>query len=340
MLNIFDNDAFSVVSLTTSINKLPYTPSRIGQMGLFSSKGVPTLSAVIEEQDGMLMLITSAARGTHPNVYGGNGRKARILRIPHFPLEGEVKADDVQGVRAFGSEDQLESVVTTVNDKLGGMRQSFEVTHEWLRLGALKGIVIDGDGSTTLYNLFTEFGLVQTEVDFDFTDATLNVKQKALDTIRLIEDALGGTTYNHVHAVCGNDFFDALVSHAVVKEAFDRYQESAFFRQQQAAIGNQPGGFEYGGIFWENYRGHIGAQAFVDADTAHFFPVGIPELFQSIWGPANFIESVNTIGQPIYAKQAPQKFETGVDLHTQSNALMICNRPKCLVKGNSTAGST
>ena len=48
--------------------------------------------------------------------------------------------------------------------------------------------------------------------------------------------------------------------------------------------------------------------------------------------PADFNETVNTLGQPLYAKQEPRKFERGTDLHTQSNPLPMCHRPGVLVK--------
>ena len=47
---------------------------------------------------------------------------------------------------------------------------------------------------------------------------------------------------------------------------------------------------------------------------------------------ADFNETVNTIGQTLYAKQEPRKFDRGTDLHTQSNPLPMCHRPGVLVK--------
>jgi len=51
-----------------------------------------------------------------------------------------------------------------------------------------------------------------------------------------------------------------------------------------------------------------------------------------ITAPADFNETVNTLGQPLYAKQEPRKFDRGTDLHTQSNPLPICHRPGLLIK--------
>ena len=37
---IFGSSAFSMVALTDAINKMPYVPGRIGQLGLFREQGV------------------------------------------------------------------------------------------------------------------------------------------------------------------------------------------------------------------------------------------------------------------------------------------------------------
>lgn len=327
MLDVFKTDAFSLLSLTAAINKLPYVPGRLGAMGLFKEQGITTLTAMVEEQAGKLALIPTAARGTMPNVLGKGTRTARVFRVPHVPLNTAVMADEVQGVRLFGSEDSTETVTAVVNDKLEAMRQSHELTHEWHRVGAVKGLVLDADGSSTIYDLFDEFGLVQTEVNFDFANADLDVKAKALELKRAVETALGGTPFQRIHAMCGDDFFDALVGHPKVENAFELYTSGAFYHEDQRE------GFEYpNGVVWENYRGQVGATKFFADEEGYAFPVGAPDLFFHWSAPANFMETVNTVGQKIYAKQEVMKFDVGVELHTQSNPLLICTRPQCLIK--------
>ena len=71
---------------------------------------------------------------------------------------------------------------------------------------------------------------------------------------------------------------------------------------------------------------------FIAAGEAHAFPVGTIDTFGTYVAPADFNETVNTLGQPLYAKQDSRKFERGTDLHTQSNPLPMCHRPGVLVK--------
>ena len=333
MNDVFSSDAFGIVALTNAINALPYQPMRIGQLGIFQEQGVPTTSVALEFDGKTLRLIPTKARGAPATANTRDGRTVRSFAVPHIPLEDVVLPEDYQNVRRFGSNEQLEGVGEVIARRLSSMRSKLETTIEYHRLGAVQGIIKDADGSTTIHNLFTDFGVSQDTVGFELATSTTKVRKKCLAVLRLIETALGGIGYTTVRAVCGKDFFEALISHADVETAYQRYQDGSQLR-------NDPrySGFEFAGIFFEEYRGSIAGSGgsavnFVDVDNAHFFPTGLPDLFMNYWAPADFVETANTVGLPFYAKQEMRKMGRGVDLHAQTNPLCICTRPKSLVKG-------
>lgn len=326
MLDIFNSSAFDVVSLTDAINKLPALPSEIGASGLFEEQGINTTTLVLEERDGVISLIQSQPRGGPANQNRSGSRKVRSFSVLHLPLEDAVMADEVQGVRLFGSDNQLETVASKVNDKLQEMKTNHEVTKEHLRIGALKGVILDADGSE-IYDLFDEFGLEQTSKAFKVSSADTDIRAVCVTIRRAIEAALGATPFSGVECLCSPGFFDALTGHAMVKAAFDRWQAGEFLRTDLRK------GFTFGDITFKEYNHTVGTRKFIADNQAHFYPVGAPGLFKTYNAPANFIETVNTIGLPYYAKREIRKFGTGMDLHTQSNPLPICRRPACLIKG-------
>ena len=331
MLDIFSNDAFSITSLTDAINKMPYLPGQVGQLGIFKESGVATTSIMIEEKEGSLSLIPTSPRGAPATQNKHNKRKARSLLTTHLSLEDTILADEVQGVREFGSEMAVQSVQTVVNERLGEMATKHDLTLENLRLGAIKGEIIDADGATVLYNLFDEFNVTaNSDVDFDLDNTSPDngaIKKLCHQIKRTIESELGAVPYDHIHAFCSASFFDALVTHEEVTEAYDRFQEGIFLRQGQAR-----GQFDYGGIIFEEYRGGSGCS--IEDGEVRLFPVGVQGLFRQYNAPADFVETVNTIGLPRYAKQAvDMEFGRWVKLHTQANPLPICTRPKALLKG-------
>lgn len=329
MLNVFTGDAFNVVALTRAINKAPFKPGRIGEIGLFEEQGVRSVTVVVEELSGVLSILGHKPRGGPANQHRRGQRKARSFTCYHMPLEDTIHADDIQGVRLFGSEDETETADNAVNDVLESMRQQHEVTREWLRAGAIAGVVVDGESAKTV-NLFAEFGQAETDVDFLIGTTTTDMRQKCLEVKDAVETALGALPYDHVHALCGQNFFRRFIAHPEVKYAYQQFQEGRFLRDDPRS------GFEFGSIIFEEYRGNVGSKPFIPAGNARFFPVGAPDLFIEHFGPADFMETANTIGLPYYAKQAPMEFDRGVKVHSQSNPLPICTIPACLVKGSSS----
>jgi len=327
LLDIFKSDAFGLASLTDAINRMPYKPARIGEMGIFESQGVTTRAIMVEENNGVLSLLPTKRPGEPATQARAGKRTMRSFTVPHIPFNDTVLASSVQGVRKFGSENETEGVAEVVNNRLAEMRQSHEATLEYHRVGAIHGSLLDADGATEIYNLFTEFGVTETTVDFVFATATTDVRDTCITVIEAIEDALQNAPFTKVRAICGSTWFRALIGHDSVKDAYYRFQDSVNLRNDPRK------GFEFGGITFEVYRGSIGSVDFINTSQARFFPEGVPGLFKTYYAPADFIETANTIGLPMYAKQKVMDYDRGIEIHTQSNPLCLCTRPLVLVKG-------
>lgn len=327
MLDAFSPSAFSMMNLISAMKKLPYSPRRIGQMNLFEDKPIATNIAVLERLDGTLSLLPITPWGGEASVAPRDLRKVRNFTVPQRAHEDIVRAADVMGIRAFGSESELEGVVGVVNAKLEAMKARHDVTHEQGWAGALRGIIYDADGSTVVYNLFTEFGISETETDFVLGTAGTDVQGKCATVKQAIEDALGGLGYGHIHCLAGATWFKAFRTHATVADAFAIHKENEFAREDQRH------GFDFGGITFEEYIGNVSGVAFIPLTVARFFPVGVPGLFIDVLAAADFVETVNTPGQRYYAKQEPLELNRGVKLHTQSNTLPLCTIPLVLNKG-------
>ena len=198
-------------------------------------------------------------------------------------------------------------------------------------MGALKGVILDADG-TTIYDLYSEFGITAKSVNFVLGTAGTEVLLKVLEVKRHMEDNLKGEFMSGIHCLCSSGFFDALTTHAKVKEAYARW------KQGQILFSDNRTHFSFGGVTFEEYRGQAtdadgNVRKFIADDEAHFFPLGTATTFRTYFAPADFNETANTLGLPLYAKQEPRKFGRGTDLHTQSNPLPVCLRPEILVKG-------
>lgn len=340
MLDIFNNEVFSVTSLTDAINELKFKPGRIGELGIFSTEGVDTTTIAIEKKGDILTIVPPTPRGAPGTTIAKERRDLRALMIPHFEINDAVMAEEVQNVRAFGTERALETVMMKVGQRQQTHVINFAVTEEHARMGAIKGIVTYADGSTL--NLFNEFGVTPLPtVDFDLDNASApdgSLRKKCADIIRKMSEALGGIPFSGVHGVVGDNFFDDLLSHPEVRETFKGWSEAQILREGYVGPNRSVYGiFEFGGIVFENYRGAVvDGKAFIDTDEAHLFPTGVPGLFKTAYAPADYIDTVNTLGQRLYTKQYRMPNEKGIHLDTQMNALQYCTRPRVLIKGKRT----
>lgn len=336
ILDIFNNDAFSVSSMTAAMQEVSYKPSRIGQMGLFQTENIDTLDVAIEKADAeSLVLIPSSPRGGAGNTRDHAKRSLRKLGVPHFQRDDAVFADEVQGVRALGATEAVETLVGKIARKAANHSQDFALTEEYHRLNVIKtGNLLDADGSV-LYDYQSEFGEnMQSEVNFALPTAKDGALRKACaGVVRNIANTLGGLPYTSIHALCGDAFFDDLIANPEVRETYKNHADAASLRG--AYVGDGAGGswgfFEFGGIVWENYRG--GGSISIDTDKCHIFPTGVPQLFKTVYAPADYIETVNRPGQRLYAKQWRMPNDKGVELEFQMNALHYCTRPRALMSG-------
>ena len=331
MLNPFALDAFNMVALTKSINILPNNYGRVREMNLMPFKGQRVRSIIVEEKNGVLNLLPTMPPGSPGTVGKVGKRTVRSFTVPHIPHDDSILPEAYEGVRSFGQENELVAVSQVVNDKLQTMRNKHAITLEHLRMGALKGVILDADGST-IYNLYTEFGITKKVVDFVLgTDAT-KIANKCREVVRHIEKNLKGETMTKVHCLVDESFFDKLITHPLVKEAYANWSAAA-----DMLAGDKRKGFTFGGITFEEYAGTATdaagtARKFIANDFGHAFPLGTMGSFETILAPADFVETANTLGIELYAKQQERKFGRGVDLHTQSNPLPICYRPAVLVE--------
>ncbi|MDP2262675.1 MAG: major capsid protein [Hydrogenophaga sp.] len=325
-LDIFNDNAFGVTSMITAINEAPHVPTMLGDMRLFTEEGMSTTSAFIEMEGETLSLVPAAERGAPGKTDDKRKRKVIPFKVVHLPQMGGINADEVQGVRAYGSETEVQTVQGIVNRELAVKRQNLDVTLEFQRMGAVKGIVYDADGATELLDLYEAFGVTQQTLDVQLDVADTKVRNKMIAAKRMIEAYLGGITSSGYLILASAAFHDAFVSHPDVEKAYDRWQEGGFLRSDTRK------GFEFAETTIREYRGKVGSQDFIADGEAYMIPLGVPRMFMTKFAPADYMETVNTMGLPYYAKQELRKFNKGVDIETQSNPLMINTRPRAVIR--------
>lgn len=320
--DVFSPDAFTLNELTATINNLVYTPTGITASGLFQEQGVATLAALIEELGDSISLVSVKSRNASGQVVEIDKAKLYQLSIPHLPERAAVMADSVQGIREFGTQSNVKTVENERNKKLAKMRRQIDYTIEYHRVLALQGSYIDVNGATQ--SAFTLTGQSQVTIDFALNSPTTKVRSKCLTVQTSMETALGGVPYDGIEVWCGATFWDNLITHAAVEATYLNTQMAAALRDGLLNT------LKFGDLTFQRYRGSSAVG--IAAKDAYAYPTGVPGMFLTRFAPAPYIETVNTIGLPYYAKAEPMDFGVGIDIQAQSNPLNICVRPGAVIK--------
>ncbi|WP_183268910.1 major capsid protein, partial [Burkholderia pseudomallei] len=189
-----------------------------------------------------------------------------------------------------------------------------------------RGVILDADGKHVVANLLDRFGIEQQVIEYELSNAKTEIRIKNEDTLEAIEDALGNVPFSSVRAFCGRNFWRKLLTLPTVKETFLNTAAAAALR------GDPRGAIELDGIVFERYRGKVGGIPFVGDDEAYAVPEGVADLFISRFAPGDYVDAVNTIGLPYYARQEVMPFNKGVEIEAQSNPIHLCTRPRACIR--------
>ena len=360
-MDAFRSDAFSAVSLTAAVDKMKFTPQLLGSIpGLFVPKPVRTTAVWIEERENGPVLLQTQPRSAAPKVRGAEQRNARSFVTTAIGEGSRITADELQGIRAFGSETEEKTLMSEVARRQFLIGADHDLTLENYRLGVVtQAKMLDADGST-IYDWAVQFGVTSTGpggsanpvINWDLQNASPAsgaLRQLANQTRRWILRALkgvGGVDVK-VYAMCGDQFWDAFTMHPEIRTTYLNWAAATQLRDD---VGRIWSAFPYGDILWFNYRstddaqpasgGVTGTEATpavgVASTRASFFPANAG-IFQMAFAPAPKFEFVGTPGLERYSWIVmDQERDMWADVETFTYPLAVCTVPAALVTGKRT----
>ncbi len=140
--------AFSMMGMMSLVEKAPYVPSFLGSIpGLWTPRPVRTVTIPIEVIGNKISIIQTSERGTAAP-RGNNNQKREVIDVRTVRLadSDRIYADEIAGIRAYGSTTELMQVQDEVSRRYagpGGMLSRLELTREFHRMGAIDGLLKD-----------------------------------------------------------------------------------------------------------------------------------------------------------------------------------------------------
>lgn len=326
---------FTDVTLTETVNEINNTYGLIDELGWSPSEGVSTTAIEIAITGDEIRVLPNMPRGGVSATSTPQTERSEFIGLPFFPVKKTLTAADIQDwVKKAARQIKPKTMEESLAEYMLKRRFEHDQTLEYIRVGALKGLIKDGNGSTLL-DIFTAFGVTKKQINFALGTATTNVRAKCAEVIRHIQDNLNGETMTGVEALVDSTFFDALISHAEVEKFYVNWQ----IAEQAANMSTSRYGrsFYFGNIMWREYNGAVtlydgSTDKLIATGFGHATPVGTRDANQTYFGPADSISMANESGVDIYVTQKELDHEEGIEIKTQSAPLSVFRRPKMLVE--------
>jgi hypothetical protein len=316
-----------MIQLSEAVEELEYVPQYLDTLGIFEEESLFVRDVAVETKYGSISLISTSAEGAPPSDTKPRERDTKPFRTQRLAGSFTLYASEVGGMRAFGSESELETVMSVYAERMAILRDKMDLTHEFHRLGALQGMLFDADGSL-IYDYWDEFKKEKPAVfDFKLGTATTVVRKKCAEITRSLVASSKGAFLpgTEIHALCGDAFYDNLTNHESVVRTYEGWAAAADLRGNNAHEV-----FSHGGIFFHNYRGtDDGTTVSVKPDQCIIFPRNAKGVFKKYMSPANeFMPFIGTKGRSVYAMNIrDEQREAWSKGELYSYPLFICTRP-------------
>lgn len=332
-MDVFKQDAFSAISLTEAVRRSKTIPGLIGSLGLFTPKPVRTRTVAVEVKSNSLNIVQTSEPGQPRTRRANNKGDIRDLRVRRIEESSTITAEQLQGIRQFGSETELKQLQSEVAERQQDVIDDLSATVERLRLSCINGILLDAD-DTVIYDYYAQFGFTQpAEIAFNWSSRTGCKKYVANNVKRPIVRALGGTVPPgmRIIALCGDDFFDDLQENGEYRDTYKNTERASELLKDTVFES-----IDAWGVTWINYRGtDDNSQVAIPVNKCKFVPVGVRNLFQEAFAPAPTFGFVNTMGQEWYSRIVVDKDrEEWAEVEMESHRLPICSRPEALLSGS------
>lgn len=313
---------FGVNSLSEAINELPATPSILNDLNIFKKEYKTTTYVSVERKENILTLVANTPRGGVGDPVKSTRHAPKTFNMMHLVKDDIVRADDVQNLRAFGSQSQTVAVAELVNDKLEMMKADIDYTIEHARLGALKGKILDADGKTVIADIYKEFGLTRKSANWALSTKTTQVTALINSYKQDIGKLRRGESITGYVCLISPSFMNTLIAHDSVEKYYARHQDGLLYRE-----GNTDVSFIHNGIKFVVYADEFESGLKLEDDEGIILPTGTRQSFREYYAPADMNATVNTRALDYYAMRERLDFDKGWQLHAQSNPLPLVLRP-------------
>lgn len=338
ILDIFNDDAFTLASMSAAIDKVEYVPDTILSSGVFTPNPIRTEAVAVEKRDGTIRVVPFSNRGQErPTVDKTSLRKLVNITTPRISQTQTIRASELNFLREFGTEDQIIEVQKEIARRQfgpNGMVADIEFSLERMALGALNGKILDENGDVLydFYSLLDETETADITLDLSAGNGALRkeITQKILRPMRSMAQ---GAKFQYMMALCGKTAFDELNDNPEYYQSYITQQNGQAARDSYF---EKP--VNFAGVVWMEYQGTDDGSYKVADNEVKFVPWGNNNIYEHVMSPAESFADIGSLGQRLYSRVVPDlKRQEFVELDVETYSLMLNKRPDLKIKATVSA---
>lgn len=334
-------NSFKETDFVDGITETPLQYGFINSQNLFNMKSTSQTAIIFDKDYSTTTLLPQVVRGTNASTQGKERNADTFaLRLAYFKHADRLTNEDIQGWRVPGSTDE-ETLGRATAEKMTDMRRAWDQTQEYMRLQALKGVFKTPDG-ITMADMYSEFNITQTEIDFVLGTSTTNVDAKLRQLKQgIATNVKNGGAISGVRVMVDPSFFDKLISHPAIKNAYQYYINSGKQLLRDDLSDYMKWGimdsFSFRGVEFVVYDATFNlpsgsTEVAFAADTGIAHALGVNDLFRGYTGPSAKLSGANQPGQEVFVRTYVDDRDEFVEFEMEAAPLYFCTRPASVYK--------
>jgi hypothetical protein len=329
IFNIFENDAFSLASMSAAIDQVEYVPQTLIGSGVFNDEPIRTEITGIESREGKISIVDFSERGSERESRDKTTpSKIAWVKTPRLSLTGKIMASELAFLREFGTEDQIKQVQKEISRRQfgpNGLVADVDLSLERMAMGCLNGKILNKAGDI-VFDYFALLGRTESAgITLDLTNLSggalrMEITQKILRPMRR---KAYGARFQYLRAFCGKNAFDKLNKNPEYYATYLAQQAGAELR---ASYFEKP--VMFANVEWVEYIGDNDDVVTVNDDEIKFVPWGTNDIYSRVMSPGESFDMQNTLGQKLYSSVIPDRDRNEfvvIDVSTYS--LLVNKRP-------------
>lgn len=338
---------------TEEVNDLDNQYGLLNGSGLFDGAGTSQTSILFDKTTNEILQLPQVRRNAGPASKGADRKVETFsLALPYFLHNDYVTPQDIQGLRKAGSPDSPETLANAIAIKLEDMRLAADQTREFMKIQAIKGVTKDAY-DVTIADMFDVLGLTATDyqVDFLLGTTTTDVDGKIAELKRgVAKNAKTGGRVGKIEIMVSPEFFDALVSHPNIREAYLHYSAEAKSDVVRGDLARfEAWGvvdtFVHKGVTFYSYDAEftkddgdgtttvikgVGDTNSRDAVAKSGFSIlgGVRKQYRGVFGPSNTLTGANSVGSEMMVSQVTDPKDRFHEMELEMADLYYMGRPQ------------